>query len=176
MTMKSNLIAICLIVLLSACQKDSNTTLANIPQEETPTTTIKSFNNVDRALWFYFQAYENEARQRNVLVDLNASQITGVIEEIDQEHVAGSCSYGAHTPGHVIIDASFWESANNRQKEFVIFHELGHCDLHRGHREDAFSDGSCKSLMRSGIEDCRDNYTAANRDQYIDELFFPDDF
>jgi len=61
-------------------------------------------------------------------------------------------------------------------KELIVFHELGHCFLQRGHREDALPNGACVSIMRSGIEDCLDNYTSETRSFYIDELFDPGSF
>ena len=53
----------------------------------------------------------------------------------------------------------------------IFFHELGHCVLFRGHREDVNQNGSCVSIMRSGIEECWDNYRSTTREIYLDELF-----
>ena len=95
-----------------------------------------------------------------------------VIEEIDEQHVAGQCSYGRfRNPRLVTIDASFWRRSSDRFKEFIVFHELGHCYLNRGHLESAFSNGVCVSIMRSGVGDCFDNYHVNTREYYINELF-----
>lgn len=171
--MKRCLVVFTLCCLFTACQKDAATTLSNIEEEEPA---VKSFPNVDQALWPYFQEYENVARARGITINLNNTDITGVIQEIATENVAGTCSFGSHAPEHITIDAEFWRNANNFQKEFVVFHELGHCHLFRDHREDAFTNGTCVSLMRSGVEDCRDNYNAATRSRYLDELFRPQNF
>jgi len=93
------------------------------------------------------------------------------IIEIEENGVAGTCSYGSHTPRFIEIDATFWNQTGDNFKEFVVFHELGHCVLLRGHREDAHSDGSCVSLMRSGLGGCIDNYRPSTREGYLDELF-----
>lgn len=73
----------------------------------------------------------------------------------------------------MIIDLEFWERANILNKEFVVFHELGHCTLFRAHKEGVDANGICVSMMRSGLEDCRDNYSAITRATYWDELFNP---
>ena len=157
------LLSACLLFFFSACKKD----------EPIPELTIqeKTYPNVSVLLWDYFERFENEAAQRGHVIDLSAEGLTGEIMEIDQDRVAGSCSFSSHAPNHVTIDLEFWNASSDLIKEMVIFHELGHCSLLRGHREDAHADGTCASIMRSGIEDCRDNYRLATRVAYLDELF-----
>jgi len=70
-----------------------------------------------------------------------------------------------------VIDKAFFNQTSELLKEMVIFHELGHCVLFRGHREATYSNGTCASIMRSGVEGCRDNYRASTRAAYLDELF-----
>jgi len=156
--------------IFTACQKDAAIDLvetAAVPE-------IRTFPGVDERLWPYFERFEEAGIERGYDVDLVASRITGVIEDLDGEHVAGQCTtFGSFRPGRVTMDAEFWDRANDSFKEFIIFHELGHCFLDRGHREDAFSNGRCVSIMRSGTLDCRDNYNVATRSNYIDELFEP---
>jgi hypothetical protein len=53
----------------------------------------------------------------------------------------------------------------------VVFHELGHCYLGRGHSEETHPNGVCKSIMRSGNGGCFDNYNSTTREAYLDELF-----
>ena len=128
------------------------------------------FSNVDNRLVSHFQEFENEAADRGFDFDLNALGITGVIEQIPEDGVAGTCQYGLHIH-HVTIDANFWNNASQNLREFVVFHELGHCVLNRDHEEGAFANGICISIMRSGLEDCRDAYNPNNRNYYLDELF-----
>jgi len=63
----------------------------------------------------------------------------------------------------VTVDEDFWENASDRF-------------LSRGHTETAYANGTCASLMRSGLEDCQDNYHTNTRELYLDELFFPENF
>ncbi len=133
---------------------------------------ITTNSEIHELLLPYFERFENEGRLRGLDIDLTAHGITGTIEEISQEHVAGTCTYGTHLPGDVLIDLGFWNNSSALIKEMVIFHELGHCYLRRDHKETAFSNGSCTSIMRSGNGDCFDNYNSQTRENYIDELFF----
>lgn len=153
------------IVSLTACDKDEEADI--IFMEE------RAFSGVDERLWPFFIRFEERAAERGIAIDLISEGITGIIEEIDDENVAGSCNFSRRAANHVIIDAEFWERASILNKEFVVFHELGHCSLLRDHREGADANGKCLSMMRSGLEECRDNYSALTRSVYWDELFDP---
>lgn len=121
----------------------------------------------------YFQKFEEEGKARGYDVNLAAANITGTIEEIFQEYVAGKCFY---SQSEVVIDSTFWHTASENLKEMAVFHELGHCYLKRHHEEGTLSDGTCKSIMQSGLGECNTNYFQYTRDYYIDELFFGSDF
>ena len=132
---------------------------------------IIAFEGVDKRLWEYFKRFEEEGLQRGIIIDIREEKITGEILEIEEKHVAGQCSFNNINPNHLTIDLTFWNSSNDKTKEFVIFHELGHCYLLRDHREDKNANGTCASLMRSGTSNCLDNYNSLTRETYIDELF-----
>lgn len=137
----------------------------------------KEFNNVDERLHSYFAKFEQEAKSRGMDIDLNDAIITGYISEIDGAGVAGQCSRPNNLTNDIVIDETFiLGNASDLLKELVVFHELGHCFLQREHREDSYPTGACISIMRSGNEDCRDNYSSAFRSVYLDELFDPDSF
>ena len=129
------------------------------------------FPNVDPELQPYFLRFEEEAAERGLVVDLTASGIVGLIEEIDEQHVAGQCSFSRRNPNRVTVDASFWNRGSDLFREFIVFHELGHCFLFREHEESSFANGICTSIMRSGTGDCFDNYRFGTREVYVDELF-----
>ena len=139
--------------------------------DEVPAVIEGTFPGVDERLWPYVARFQQEASERDIIVDLVALGITGVIEIIDEENVAGICSFNSRASNHVMIDQEFWESAPDLFKEFIVFHELGHCALLRDHREGADENGRCISMMRSGLEECRDNYSFVTRLTYLDELY-----
>jgi len=130
----------------------------------------KSYNEVDRALWPYFEAFEEAAERYNLNIDLEQLDITGVIEEIPEEGVAGTCQHGLHIH-HVTIDINFWNQFSSNRKEMVVFHELGHCVLGRGHTEEEDDNGSCLSIMNSGTSGCNVLYNKTNKTYYLQELF-----
>ncbi len=162
------LIAVLFTLTFIACQKES-ADVAELSTEEV----AKSYANVPAALWPYFQRFEEEAQLRGETIDLSTKNITAEIMEISESGVVGTCSFSSHEPNHIVIDQSFFNQTGDLFKEMVVFHELGHCVLFRGHREDVYADGTCVSIMRSGLEGCHDNYRNHTRDTYLDELFDP---
>jgi len=130
----------------------------------------KSYPDVDRRLWPYFTSFEAAALEHGIRIDLVALKITGVIENIPDSGVAGTCQFGSHIH-HVTIDQQYWNRASDLRKEFVIYHELGHCVLARGHRETENGDGLCLSIMNSGTTDCFVAYNEVNKSYYLGELF-----
>ncbi len=165
--MRSLILLIFTLITFSACQED--TFFENT--ETLESTVNKQFPAADQRLWSYFEAFEREAAERGLDYDLVDLGIVGVIEEISEEHVAGTCTFGGSDPHLVRIDRTFWNNSTPIIKEFIIFHELGHCVLLRDHLEACDPNGFYISLMRSGLGDCRDNYTANTRERYTDELF-----
>ena len=161
---------LCLLLLASCSQEEA---LMVMPEPEPEPELVRTFPNANEALWPYFERFEQEAALRGLAIDLVVSDVEGLIDEIHEENVLGECGYSPRFPGRITIDETFWEQANDRGKEFVVFHELGHCELLRGHFEGEFADGTCQSIMRSGIEGCRDNYRTTTRTAYLDELFDP---
>lgn len=162
---------VALLFLLSSCQIDEVFSAESEP--EPASEPVRYYPGVDEALWVYFERFEKEAARRGVGLNLAYSGVTGRVENITEDGIAGQCNYHSHADNHVIIDLDYWERATDLGREFVVFHELGHCELLRAHREDYHTDGTCASIMRSGSGSCRDNYTTLTRGRYLDELFDP---
>lgn len=154
------------LIFFGACLDED---LSVIPEDLAPQT--KEYPNVEEALWVHFTAFEDAAAERGFNVDLSKTNIVGVIEEISENNIAGSCSYGgSQRHRDVTIDRTFWNRASHSLREYIVFHELGHCYLFRDHFEACLSNRTYASIMRSGNGDCRDNYNAATREYYLDEL------
>ncbi len=164
--MKVKLLFFPVLCLLIACQKEPLITLVDGTEDFQ-----RSYNGVDRDLWIHFQSFENEGAKRDIIIDLTDADITGVIEQINEDQVIGQCNYYAHRPNHVTIDQSFWNQASTIYREYVVFHELGHCYLGRPHNEAAFSNGICRSIMNSGTGACTSRYEMKTRNDYLNELF-----
>ena len=159
------------VIIFASCSRQADMVVPEIVEEipEEP----EGYENVDEALWNYFDRFEEEAAERGIAVDIRAERITGFISEIEEDNVAGTCNYNFRNPNKVTIDASFWNRSSDRFREFVVFHELGHCILYRDHKEDANQFNVCESIMRSGTGTCFDNYNRNTRSDYLDELFDP---
>ena len=165
------------LCIFSSCRPD-NDILLDEENDFNPSTstTTKSFANVDQALWPYFQRFEEQAAERGLSINLNQLELTGDLQDLPGENVGGQCTWHSNNPNHITIDLPLFNDLSDLYREFIIFHELGHCVLNRDHREDQDQHGSCVSLMRSGLGSCNDNYHNATRATYIDELFDPSDF
>lgn len=71
-------------------------------------------------------------------------------------------------PKTVVIDRTAWGRLDYGTKLSVIYHELGHCLLHRTHYTSKFTNGVPKSLMNSPAID---GVTfLSNKAYYIQEL------
>lgn len=135
-------------------------------------TTQRAYPDVDPAMWVHFGAFEKAASERGYRIDLTQRPIHAIISDIDQDRIAGTCSYSRNSSSReVIIDKEFWDKSSLLLREYIVFHELGHCVLHQDHREACLTNQTWASMMRSGLGSCRDNYTASTRAYYLDELF-----
>lgn len=146
-------------LLIFSCEKDSF--IEN-----------KSYSNIDPELWMYFQRFEQAAAERLVDIDLLDSDIHAKIEHISSVSSIGTCYHNTNTPRVINIDKAFWSRASQLRKEMIVFHELGHCYLNLGHRNEVLDNGRCKSIMRDGLGDCIDSYNDTTREEYHDELFY----
>lgn len=145
------LFAICLILVLSSCQKDGG--------------------NIAAGLQPYYDSFLAEAAAHNYTIPIDKEDIIMLFTDIPSESVIGQCNHNTEQPDVVEIDRFLWETFDEPTREFVIFHELGHCILDRGHKDSVDGSGNCISLMHSRLGLCKFEFTGVARDEYIDELF-----
>lgn len=125
---------------------------------------------IDSQLATYFAMFEEEAGKRGLNVDLESLRIEGIIELIEG-NVNGQCRKNTTDPDQIVIDTEYWNKAGAYGKEFIVFHELGHCVLNREHLDTKNNNGTCASIMHSGETDCLNAYGQVSRSTYLDELF-----
>ncbi len=130
-----------------------------------------SDNHIPNALSIHIENFQLEAEIRGFSYQIH-EDVTFEFGNLEQEGAAGQCQYHSNQTNLIIIDENFWQRASNNLREMVVFHELGHCVLGRGHDESKDNEGYCLSIMRSGLGDCRDQYNLSTREEYLDELFF----
>jgi len=128
---------------------------------------------IDEELEPYFETFRVEAEKRGVIFDNSVEQIEGYIQNIVDGGVIGACKRNADNEDspQIFFDKPYWRSATELQREYVLFHELGHCFLKLGHDDSQNANGECVSIMASGTTGCRDNYNSMTRDSLINELF-----
>jgi len=126
---------------------------------------------VDAAIQPYFDLFEIEAQKRGKEVDLAKDLINGIVVDLVDDVVYGQCATTASTGIRTVrVNREFWDSASPADREFLIFHELGHCVLERLHLDATDSNGNCISIMHSGTSPCRFPYLD-KREEYLEELF-----
>lgn len=126
----------------------------------------------DAELIPYFEIFANEAAVRGIVVDYEAERIEGLIQDIPASDVLGQCFRNVERPRKVIFDRPTWEQADEAKRQFLVFHELGHCFLNRGHLDLRDGDNNCVSIMHSSTQLCPDfELTDENREFFLDELF-----
>lgn len=126
---------------------------------------------VDSSLQEYFDRFAVEGARRNVTVDYKEARVSGYLDFINTPHVVGQCAHDKNKPNRVTIDAMYWHGRTDLEREFLVFHELGHCVLNREHLDGADLQGNCTSIMTSGTAQCRIHYTQDTREKLLDELF-----
>jgi hypothetical protein len=149
-----------LIILISNCKKNSEVGAAGEYR-------------VDPVFEPYVQDFIAEGAKRGKTIDFSDS---GLIVEFSDRVVGGAsgfCYVGQH---HVVIDKSEWFSLSEDIRGFLLFHELGHCELNRGHTNVKFDNNVWQSIMRGspleGIEVWLPvPYFGFRKEYYIDELF-----
>lgn len=81
----------------------------------------------------------------------------------------GMCTFSSTRRNKVELSTNAWNNGSDTFREMLLFHELGHCLLGRGHKNTTHSSGRPESLMNSWLFDQR-TYLA-NRDAYLKELY-----
>jgi len=136
--------------------------------------------NVELEFQQYVDRFIDEAAKRGQTIDFSDTGLSIQFREAVSKESGGVCYLGQH---RIEIEKFFWDDASDAQREGLIFHELGHCEFDRRHRNDLLSNGEWASRMRGDPipdgESVAINYTGTRQEYYTDELFdentpFPD--
>ena len=116
----------------------------------------------------YLNTFLEEANFRGY--DYSNNNIQFYFADIITPNRVGLC-YGND---RIVIDREYWYNASEIKKEFLIFHELGHCILNREHKNQKTNSGECLSYLKGSENnfDCSFNlHSSIWRKYYLDELF-----
>lgn len=103
------------------------------------------------------------------------------IEVDDTIRVDGEtlCGYGGHVPAReepsiqIATNRGCWDRTD-WDREILVFHELGHALLARGHKDDLLPNGLRASVMYGGnVFGLYSELRSEHRQYYVDELFNP---
>lgn len=141
----------CIFIGLIACNKENNV-------------------EIDSSILPYFKAFEEAAKKRGIIFNIESAGISANIAKINSNVVA-QCKHGENVDPVIIVNPIHWTNASDFEKEFFVFHELGHCFLKRDHLNTKDNKGNCKSIMHSSADACNFLYTVNTREAYLDELF-----
>lgn len=129
--------------------------------------------DVDPVFEPYVREFIAEGGKRGHNIDFNDTGLKVEFSDFPLNGAAGLCTLRRH---HVVIDKANWFRFSERFRAYLLFHELGHCELDRLHKNDQFSDQTWKSIMRgdpfNGIQNRLPvPYYGFRKDHYLDELF-----
>jgi hypothetical protein len=119
----------------------------------------------------YLDSFEEEARARGIDLDFDVNPVTANFNRIPNSGIAGQCFRNPDIPNSISIDLVFWNTQDEIGKEFLMYHELGHCAIGREHRDETDSFNTCLSIMHSVVGICNNTYGPATKDDLLDELF-----
>jgi hypothetical protein len=128
-------------------------------------------NFIESELQPYFDSFRTEASIRGIEVDFQEMGIDGYLRSLSSDGLKGQCLHDPEANSSIVIDLDFWNENNHYSKEYIVFHELGHCVLDRRHLDEENDEGNCISIMNSGSSTCRSLYNEVSRDLFLDELF-----
>ena len=141
-----------LLLLMSNCSKQTDST-------------------IETELQIHFDTFLNEAEAHDLNISLDQIDIGAYVENIEKGGTLGQCKSYSDGSKQIVIDQPFWDNANDLEREYVVFHELGHCLLGRDHDDTKDVSGNCMSIMQSGDGGCNGIYSLQNRNSLLNELF-----
>lgn len=161
--MKYLIYFLCIAALFLSCQENT--------RQDIGATTYE----VDPVFEPYVQEFIQEGAKRGQDIDFSDTGLKVEFSDQALEDAAGFCYLNRH---HIVIDKSRWFSFSESFRSYLLFHELGHCELDQLHRNDKFENNIWKSIMRgspfSGLERrIPVPYYGFRKEYYIDELFDP---
>ena len=130
----------------------------------------------------YVDQFIKEAATKGKIIDFSDTGLTIQFGTIDESTAAICKELGDDRRGSHIIefDRTIWNISAIPRKAFLVFHELGHCELKRSHQNDQLPNEEWFTMMRginqnepiSGKNSGRPvSFFGFRKQYYLDELF-----
>lgn len=172
----NNLVRIGLMLLLAILLGMGSRKLTD-PRTAAPHSPVNSLPEKNEEVGEILRRFVLEADARHVKFRYSLSEIE-IVPDMDSYNggdltLAQPLAYCTPHNNEIKLNDLYWDSMNEVAKEQVLFHELGHCMLHRVHREDANGEGRKLSIMSSRKRYVKNETYIKFRKEYLDELFDP---
>ena len=130
----------------------------------------------------YVDAFLTEANERGIPIDFSDTGLSLQFNTLPMGTAAQCQEIGDDRRGshEILFDENLWAIAAPQRKEFLVFHELGHCELARAHQNDQFPNGEWRSMMQGAIQNAPLSdknqgrpvvFYGYRKEYYLDELF-----
>ena len=134
--------------------------------------------NIESVFTDYIDRFEEEAATRGVNVDFSEEGIEILLVDSTSYLYAGYCDKDQETH-QITIQRNYWDNVTERDRERLLFHELGHCILNRSHKNGLTDDREFLSIMQGSgsqsqyysVRNRFVNYSGFRKAYYLDELF-----
>ncbi|MDW3646292.1 MAG: hypothetical protein R8P61_04440 [Bacteroidia bacterium] len=134
--------------------------------------------NIESLFTDYVDRFEEEAAARGINIDFSEEGIEILLVDSTTYLYAGYCDKD-QTTHQITIQRNFWDNVTERDRERLLFHELGHCILNRSHKNGLTDDREFLSIMQGSgsqsqffsVRNRFINYSGFRKDYYLDELF-----
>jgi hypothetical protein len=127
------------------------------------------YNYADSTFDPILKRFEYEAGIRGHLVDRShLSVIFGLVRHDKKDKAVGRCHIDPMGGAIIKIRSESWVILDEYQREELVFHELGHCLMGRGHCSKANNEEPI-SIMYPHVLNGR--YYKIHREDLVDELF-----
>lgn len=132
----------------------------------------RQFDSTDKRLKPYVQAFEREAALVLDRPNFKVGDIPVNFGDTENSDFVGVCFTYHDGSREVIIRKRWWDHADEKARQAIVFHELGHCRLDRGHNDQVIMQDDREirlSLMHSRMVYLNDYQQM--EEEYHHELF-----
>lgn len=142
------------LLILTSCGKPHNKMVAIAPEARP-----------------YVDSFEVESAKVGMPIVIDDLQVV-FVHNYDNTETLGSCHQENNATPLINIDQQSWDWGTDAQHEQLVFHELGHCILHRVHDNRFLDINEITPISIMNAYEFTDDVYIANHTYYMHELFY----